>query len=882
MIEDNELLAMESGPKSDETGRSVSNSDLLELAELMEELARRNEYAGVEKRFQPNTPYSIDNLPKHKAFFDATKLYREILLLGGNRCKIAGTKVWMADGSEKNIEDVIIGDKVLAFDVAANNLVETDVVDTYAGWADNVYYYHSDRNDSGFGATANHELLVKSPGSAPKKKQLQNLTCYDKAVVPAKWEKAGIVPEFSENVAKFLGLLVGDGYLCAREDAFKLTNTSEEILTFAEEVAQRELGLKTRRHHYKNCTDLYFTKPHKGNQKSALALLLKEVGLYGAKSADKSVPTCILNAPANYVRAFIQGLLAADGCYSVGRIDLYTTSISLVLTYQKALLRLGVTSAYSVKRHKNPKHADCYRVTVSGDSFLEVIGNSFHKTAKYAGSKKVKGFYRTRTIAEKYKLEDQQVYCITLAHPDHLFVANGYVTGNSGKTQSGAYLCAVVATGLYPDWWDGIRFDGPVNIWAVGKTGQTTRDTVQEALLGPVGAEGTGLIPKHCIGKKVRLPGTPNAYDTVEVLHEPTGKWSTIGFKSYKQDTPSFYGTAKHLVWLDEPCPEDIYNECLIRTATTNGRVVHTITPKEGLTRLLADFLANCDLLAGTERIEGIDKAMAMMAVESNQSQGGIKIAYDGGYVPAASHHRAAVAIGWDDIPWMSEQTKKEILESTPPHLRDTVSKGIPTIGDGAVYTIPLSDILLKKEEIFPIPAHYKKLYGMDVGWNRTAAVFGALDPDTGILYIYAEHYVEHQLPEVHASRIKQIAKDWMPGMIDPASNAVSGTDGKKLLDIYRREGLRLRTADNSVESGIMKVASMLAQGKLKFFPNATAHLQNEYLLYRRDNGKVVKEDDHAMDALRYLVTSLQFAVPSPSQSASKKLINTRASRYNV
>jgi len=452
----------------------------------------------------------------------------------------------------------------------------------------------------------------------------------------------------------------------------------------------------------------------------------------------------------------------------------------------------------------------------------------------------------------------------------------------SGKTQSGAFLCAVLATGLYPEWWDGIRFDGPVNIWAVGKTGQTTRDTVQEALMGPTGAEGTGLIPKSCIGKKVRLPGTPNAYDTVEVLHT-SGKWSTIGFKSYKQDTPSFYGTAKHLVWLDEPCPEDIYNECLIRTATTNGRVVHTITPKEGLTRLLADFLANCDLLAGTEKIEGIDKAAAMMLMESNQSAAAIPINYgDITKTQVANHHRAAVAIGWDDIPWMSDQTKKEILDSTPPHLRDTVSKGIPTIGDGAIYTIPLADILLKKEEIFPIPAHYKKLYGMDVGWNRTAAVFGALDPDTGILYIYAEHYVEHQLPEVHASRIKQIAQDWMPGVIDPASNAVSGTDGKRLLDIYRREGLRLRTADNSVESGIMKVASMLAQGKLKFFPNATSHLQNEYLLYRRDNGKIVKEDDHAMDALRYLVTSLHLAVTTPLKTANRKLIPLKMGRYNV
>lgn len=457
----------------------------------------------------------------------------------------------------------------------------------------------------------------------------------------------------------------------------------------------------------------------------------------------------------------------------------------------------------------------------------------------------------------------------------------------SGKTQLGAIICAILATGRYPEWWTGIRFDGPVNIWACGKTAQTTRETVQEALMGSAGNIGTGMLPKDCIGKIVKLSGTPGAIDTVEVLHT-SGKWSTIGFKSYKQDTPSFYGTARHLVWLDEPCPEDIYNECLIRTAVlgtkpdgylVEGRLIHTITPKEGLTRLLADFLASCDLLEGTQRIAGIDKAVAMMHMED----GGIEAAVSSLEKIKASHHRATIAIGWDDIPWMSEQTKSEILESTPPHLRETVSQGVPSVGDGAVYSTPLSSLIMKPEDVFKIPAHYKKIFGMDVGWNRTAAVFGAIDPDTGVLYIYAEHYVSHQPPEVHAQRIKDIAGDWMVGAIDPASK-VTTPDGKDLLTTYRRLGLRLREANNAVESGIMKVESMMLAGKLKFFPHTTRNLQNEYLIYRRDDNKIVKEDDHAMDALRYLVSRLEFARPMPSNDPSIAMLSRAPAqrRYNV
>lgn len=461
----------------------------------------------------------------------------------------------------------------------------------------------------------------------------------------------------------------------------------------------------------------------------------------------------------------------------------------------------------------------------------------------------------------------------------------------SGKTSIGAYICTVLATGLYPSWWTGVRYDGPVEIWACGKTGQSTRDTVQEALMGRVGAWGTGMIPAHLIGRTTKAKGTSDLLDTVEVIHT-SGKVSIIGFKTYKQDAPSFYGSKKHLVWLDEPCPEDIYNECLIRTSVLpggyEGRLIHTITPKEGMTRLLADFLANCDLLEGTSQIKGLEQARALMKMEDGANIGdAIKISY-GDQTKGApiKRHRAAIAIGWDDVPWMSDAAKREILESTPPHLRETVSQGIPSVGDGNVYQIPLHNILMRPEDVFQIPAHYKKVYGLDVGWQTTAAIFGAQDPDTGILYIYGEHYLKMQPAEVHAARIRALAGDWQIGLIDPASNQKK-PDGKSTMQLYRTLGLRLREADNTVETGIMKVSSMLSQGKIKFFPYNTPNLQNEYLIYRRDQGKVVKEDDHAMDALRYLVMGLQFAKPTPTAQAlgvpgvkGPLIQNTR--RYNV
>ena len=49
-------------------------------------------------------------------------------------------------------------------------------------------------------------------------------------------------------------------------------------------------------------------------------------------------------------------------------------------------------------------------------------------------------------------------------HKERLFMAANRV----GKSEAGAFEVVLHATGLYPDWWPGRRFEVPVEIWAVG------------------------------------------------------------------------------------------------------------------------------------------------------------------------------------------------------------------------------------------------------------------------------------------------------------------------------------------------------------------------------------------------------------------------------
>ncbi len=160
----------------------------------------------------------------------------------------------------------------------------------------------------------------------------------------------------------------------------------------------------------------------------------------------------------------------------------------------------------------------------------------------------------------------------------------------------GAYEVTCHLTGWYPEWWEGCRFGRPVRVWACGDTSQTVRDIVQKALIGPINKAGSGMIPKKYIkGQPRKKPGIPDAVETVWVKHS-SGMDSMCTFKSYDQRRKAFQGTEQDFIWLDEEPPSDIYDECLTRTMTTNGRVLVTATPLSGLTPFILSFLPDGQL----------------------------------------------------------------------------------------------------------------------------------------------------------------------------------------------------------------------------------------------------------------------------------------------
>lgn len=213
---------------------------------------------------------------------------------------------------------------------------------------------------------------------------------------------------------------------------------------------------------------------------------------------------------------------------------------------------------------------------------------------------------------------------------------------------------------------------------------------------------------------------------------------------------------------------------------------------------------------------------------------------------------RVVIGATWDDsAPHLSKEAKDELFNSYAEYQRDARTRGIPQLGSGAIY--PFAESQIRVTDFDP-PKHFRRGFGMDTALaGYTAIVWGAFDSENQTLYITACYKRPKAETAIHVEAIKARGL-WMPGVGDAAG--VIDVDRTRFLDIYRAHGVDLELADKSVEAGITSVFDALSTGKLKVFTSCTAWFE-EFRMYRRDEKhRIVKENDHIMDATRYLVRS--------------------------
>lgn len=412
-----------------------------------------------------------------------------------------------------------------------------------------------------------------------------------------------------------------------------------------------------------------------------------------------------------------------------------------------------------------------------------------------------------------------------------------FLAGNrTGKTFCGCVEDAIHLTGNYPSWWTGHRFDHPIICWVASESAKDVRGILQPLLFGGLvnDSYNLGLIPEDLIVKKAM--GNNGAIDYAVIKHA-SGGISYLYFKSYEQGREKFQGARCHFIHADEEPPYDIYLECLMRLSDVDGkgqgRMILTMTPLKGYTEMTAYFMQR-NVLIKQEDGQEIEEAVHL----------------DSEVVNNGKYHIQAT---WDDNPYLSEETKSHLRASLKPYEREAREKGIPSFGTGLVYQIPESEYLIAP---FEIPSHWPKVSGMDIGFNPapTAVVFLAHDRSTDTLYLYKEYAVTQQTPAQHASSLLMMGLDRIRTLCDPSVNQGSQYDGVKLIEHYKKAGLRLIPGRYAKEVAISEVINRIRTNRFKVFNTCRKYMAEKRKYSRDDKGRLIKRDDHLMNALEFVI----------------------------
>lgn len=426
--------------------------------------------------------------------------------------------------------------------------------------------------------------------------------------------------------------------------------------------------------------------------------------------------------------------------------------------------------------------------------------------------------------------------------PERLLLAGN----QNGKTYCGGAEITLHATGRYPDWWEGAVFDKAIDAWAAGVTNESTRDVVQKTLVGPPErkeAWGTGLIPADAIVDAKPARGIANLLDYVVIRHGGGGdvqaSESIIGFKSYEQGRESWQGPPKDFVWFDEEPPEDVYTEGRARTQTKGRRSIMTFTPLQGMSTVVAGFV-----LKRPEEIALIGRRVITMTIHDAEH-----------YTP---EERAAIIAGY------------------PEHERKARALGEPSVGSGRIFPLDDDEIAC---DAFEIPAHWPRIGCMDFGWDHPfAAADLAWDRDSDIVYVTKTHRQSQATPMMHCATLKAWngpGDQWLPWSWprDGRRETLEGA-GVALAKQYADQDLKMldqhaqfEDGSVSVEAGLMDMLDRMQTKRFKVFRHLTDWFE-EFRLYHRKKGLVVKERDDLMACTRYGVMMLRFAKVKPKPKA--------------
>lgn len=218
-----------------------------------------------------------------------------------------------------------------------------------------------------------------------------------------------------------------------------------------------------------------------------------------------------------------------------------------------------------------------------------------------------------------------------------------------------------------------------------------------------------------------------------------------------------------------------------------------------------------------------------------------------------------------DAVPYVYSRSQADaIISGYPAHERDARAKGIPILGSGRVF--PLADDAITVAS-FAIPKHWRRIGGLDFGWDHPAASTQlAHDPDRDCLYVISEYKAREQTPILHGAAVKAWGN--LPWAWPHDGLQHDKGSGEQLAIQYKKHGLDMlreratfTDGSNGLEAGLFEMLDRMQTGRWKVFAHLSGWL-DEFRLYHRKNGIVVKQFDDLISSSRYAMMMLRFARP--------------------
>ena len=421
-------------------------------------------------------------------------------------------------------------------------------------------------------------------------------------------------------------------------------------------------------------------------------------------------------------------------------------------------------------------------------------------------------------------------------------------------------------TGLYPDWYDGHRFDHPVELVAGGVNNDKTTKLLQKALMGdPVLKEtswGTGWIPKKCLDPKMMSlkRGVADAYQTVKVKHYTDGihdGYSTLSFQSYESGKAAWMGDTIDVFHLDEEPPMDILEQAGRGCIASGGFIRCTYTPENGQTEVVQKIKKEWSLhKAGWPDVAGED----------------FEVEVDGEIIPFTTQYTICGKKGH-----LTRKKVEAAMKNFAPYQLKMRMKGIPVLGSGLVFEYSEETIKCSPLE-GGIPDSWPRIAAIDFGGiakksHPSAVVYVAYDEDNDVAYVY-------DCFRLHSAEIADVAArmisrpQWIPVMWPHDGNKeVPG--GSTVAKEYQDYGVNMfhthftnppddnkaeGTGGIKIEPGIVSLSNRVKDRRIRVY-NTLPEWFEEYRQYHLKDGKIVDREDDLMSATRYAIQSLRHAL---------------------